>query len=418
MSRPWRVPRITPDDADGKGKFSQFAGLVNTQSRKDFGLHALYKADNVFISDSKKVTRRDGYSLYRSGNIQSAFGLNSDLYVVDSGQLLRLVSPTDAHTLITGLTGTEYGWGEINNDGYFVNGVEAGIVRGDTLLPWRLTVPAVSSLVAVDPGTLQPTVFNVGQAYAQATWRVCATYVTQDGRETAPSDVVELVASPTTNLFRVTVPVAYEHTNIFVTEPDGNVFRLVASVRAATITFNPFAAGRELTTWGKSSLPTGVYMIDFFQGRCYAAEYVPEVDTSVVWMSEPLGFHLFNQAENFILLPGKVGLLAACNEGMLCGTTSSIKQYTEDGKLNRLASYGVVPGTPCDIDAQGKAYFWTERGICEAMPFKNLSEETLSMPPGLRAATRLVYFGGKQQFIVVTQGGGEAFNARTERVST
>jgi hypothetical protein len=52
------------------------------------------------------------------------------------------------------------------------------------------------------------------------------------------------------------------------------------------------------------------------------------------------------------------------------------------------------------------------------MPFKNLSEETLSMPPGLRAATRLVYFGGKQQFIVVTQGGGEAFNARKERVST
>jgi hypothetical protein len=409
------VPRITPDDEDGKGKFSQFAGLVNTQSRKDIGLHALYGADNVFISDSKKLTRRDGYSLYRAGNIQTAYGLGNYLYVVDSGVLQHLAAANDARVLVTGLTGTEYGWAEINGDAYYVNGVEAGIVRGSTPLPWRLLVPQVSAFDVVDPATLQPTVFNVGQTYDQATWRVCATYVTADGRETAPSDARSIVASPQTDLFRVTIPTAYEHTNVYVTEPDGAIFRLVASVRAATITFNPSLASRELTTWGRMSLPTGVYMIDFFQGRCYAAEYIPQVDISVVWMSEPLGFHLFNQAEDFIVVPGKVGMLTVCNEGVLCGTTRHIYHYGEDGKLSKLASYGVIPGTPCDTGPQAMAWFWTERGICQAMPFKNLTEEMMSMPPGLHVASRMVYMNGKQQFITVTQGGGEAFNARKER---
>jgi len=415
MSRPWREPRITPDDKDGSGKFSEFAGLVNTQSRKDIGLKALHLADNVFISDSKKVTRRDGYSLYRAGTIQSAYGVGDNLYVVDAGTLQHLASPTDARTLASGLTGTEYGWGEINGDGYYANGAEAGIVRGDTHLPWRLAVPSITAFSALDAGTLLPTTFNVGQTYVSAKWRVCATYVTADGRETAPSDFTELSASPTTNLFRVQVPAAYDHTNVYVTEPDGAVFRLVASTTATTITFNPFAAGRELTTWGMTSLPTGVYMFDFFQGRCFAAEYVPQVDMSIIWLSEPLAFHLFNQAEDFVLVPGKVGVLVWCNEGMIFGTSQKIYQYKDNGELNLLVSYGIIPGTPCDTDAESVAYFWTQRGICKAMPFKNLSEENISMPPGLRVASKMVYMGGKQQFITVTQGGGEAFNARTER---
>jgi hypothetical protein len=49
------------------------------------------------------------------------------------------------------------------------------------------------------------------------------------------------------------------------------------------------------------------------------------------------------------------------------------------------------------------------------MPFKNLTEEQMSMPPGVHVASKLVYMDGKQQFITVTQGGGEAFNARKER---
>lgn len=415
MSRPNRIPRITPDDSDNPSRFSEFTGVVNTRSRKDIGLKALYVGDNVVITDTKKVARRAGYSLLRAGVI-SAFGLSDWLYAVTAeGALLRLASPTDERTLVTGLTGTDYDWADINGTGYFVNGVDAGIVRGDQYLPWRLTPPIGLSVVAVDAGTLPATTLNVGATYVDATWRFCATYETADGRETAPSDVFELHASPATKLFRVTVPTGYARTNVYVTEPDGTVFRLASSSTYATVTILPAAATRELTTYNDSPLPTGVYQIEFFQGRCFAAEYVPQQDVTIVWISEPLAFHLFNQGKDFFLLPGKLGVLIWCNDGMIWGTTNSIYQYKENGELNLLVEYGVIPGMPGDTDAESVAYFWTERGFCKAMPFENLSEKSISMAPGLRAASRMVYINGLQQFITVTQGGGLPFNQRTER---
>jgi len=415
MSRPWREPRLTPDEKDGSGKFSKFAGLVNTRSRKDLGLDALYVGDNVLISDTNKVRRRDGYSLYRAGNFQTAFGLGNNLYVVDAGVLQQLTSPTDVITLASGLTGVDYGWGELNGDAYYANGIEAGIVRGNTHTPWRLTVPTITSLAVVTEGTLPSTTLNMGRDYASAKWRFCATYETADGRETAPSDIFEIQSSPVTALFKATIPPAYARTNIYASEPDGVVFRLATQTTSDTATFNPLIARRELTTLGTSSLPTSVYMFDFFQGRCYAAEYIPQVDISIVWVSKSLAYHLYDQANDFIMLPGKVGVLVWCNEGMIVGTSQKIYQIKDSGELNLLVNYGVVPGLPGDTDAESVAYFWTQRGICKAMPFENLSEKDVSMPPGLRAASKMIYLNGMQQFVTVTQGGGEPFNARTER---
>ena len=64
------------------------------------------------------------------------------------------------------------------------------------------------------------------------------------------------------------------------------------------------------------------------------------------------------------------------------------------------------------------AYFWTERGICKAMPFENVTEKDVSMPAGLRAAARLINHNGQQQFLAVTQGTGDTFNSRSERALT
>jgi hypothetical protein len=414
MSRPYREPRVTPDDKDGGGKFTEFSGVVNTRSRKDLGLKALYVGDNVVISDSKKVTRRDGYSLYRAGSIKSAFANADDLYVVDGTNLLHTVGGDT--TLLTGLTGQDYGWAEANGDAYFVNGVEAGILRGRNYRPWRLDPPVVTSVAVVDSGVAPTTAFGMGAAYVAALFRLCATYETADGRETAPSDVVELTAAPTAHTLSITVPTGYARTNIYCTEPDGAVFRLVNTTNNVTSTFNPARSGRELTTLGCSGLPTGVHKVEFFQGRCFAAEYIAQVDLSVVWISRPLAFHLFDQGSDFCVLPGKVGMLVWCNEGLLIGTSRKIFQYDEKGVLNWLVNYGVIPGSAFDTDgAEQVAYFWTERGMCKAMPFENLTEKQLSAAPGLRAAVAVMYRNGMQQMVVVTQGGGNPFNARTER---
>lgn len=414
MSRGWRKeskPRITPDEV----KFAEFSGVVNTRSRKDVGLSALVDGTNVYISDTKKITRRDGYSLYRSGNVQSAFGCGDSLYVVDNGSLYRSFSATENVLVASGFLGTNYSWDDINGDAYFVNGIEAGIVRGGELLPWRLTLPQITRLEVVSTRALPDTVLNVGKSYTNATFRVCATYETADGRESAPGEIVEIVSSPLTNLLRVTVPTGYARTNVYCTEADGTLYRLVASTTGTVVTFNPLVGGRELTTLHKSSLPVGVTHIAFASVVCFAARYLPDSDETVVWMSEPFGYHLWDEAEGFFVVKGELGVLLSNNKGLLVGTTEAVYQYGLDGQLEELCDYGVVPGSCGDTDAEGVAYFWTTRGICKAMPFENLTEKDVSMPAGARAVSLFAYVNGMQQFITVAQGGGTSFNSRRER---
>lgn len=416
MSRPWRQtqkPRISPDEV----KFAEFSGVVNTRSRKDIGMSALYVGDNVSISDTKKITRRDGYSVYHAGAYKSAYGCGDNLYAINGTSLVHVASPTDIRTLTTGLTGTRYSWDSINGDAYFANGVEAGIVRSGNYLPWRIA-PASIQLAQIIQAASVPTTLNVGQTYTTAKFRICATHETADGREGPPGLVHEVDGAPLTTLVRVDLPVSTMRSNVYCTEADGTVFRLVAVVPAgaSSATFNPARGGRELTTLDLSGLPEGVTYIAFSTGRAYAAQYLPVSKATVVWKSRPFGYHLFNMAKDFFVVPGEIGLLLSNNKGLLVGTSEYVYQYDcGTGELEELADYGVVPGNAGDTDAQGMAYFWTVRGLCQAHPFKNLTEQDVSMPPGSRAVAAMVYLNGLQQFITVTQGGGTAFNMRRER---
>jgi hypothetical protein len=410
MSRTWRKPRVVPDEV----KFAEFAGLINTRSSKDIGLQGLRVADNVLISDTKKITRRPGYSLYYgSANVVAAFANDDDFYVVDDSTLYRLSSPTNLQPLATGLTGTTYSTDSVNGYGYYVNGIEAGIVQGAAHLPWRLTVPEII-LVTAGGATTTPTTYNVGQTYTNARWRFCCTFETADGRETAPSEIAELDASPTTGMFTVQCTSAYAKTHYYVTEPDGTVFRRAAT-GSGTMTIAPAQARRELTLLGTSSLPEGVEMIAVYQGWMYASQYFPAQDQSVIWRSKPLAFHLFDMEKDFFVVAGRTALMLWINEGMLIGTTDAVYQYTPDKGLTELVDYGVVPGLAGDTDAEGVGYFWTVRGICKAMPFENITEKDLSMAAGTYATSRLVYMNGMKQLITITQGGGTPFNQRSER---
>jgi hypothetical protein len=425
-TRPWRQqqkPRITPDDV----KFADFTGVVNTRSRKDIGLKALYVGDNVFISDTKKVTRRDGYSPYLStGTVWSAYGNVGHLYVIDNGALQYVESPTDKKVLITGLSNHPYAWDTTNRDAYFVNGVDAGIARNYDYLPWRIMPPVLSDVAAIAAAPVTNT-FNVGETYVTATFRVCVTYETADGRESAPSEIFVLTASSLTNLVRVVVPTAYSKFNVYSTEADGTVFRLVASSNSAastvSLTFNPARGGREFTTLNTQPLPDGVEQVCFVKGVCYVSQYFADSDTSVIWFSKPFAYHLFDMSQDYIVVPGRVSLMLWISkevysrviDWLLVGSSKGIWMRADDDKFENLAMYGVVPGTAGDVDPEGTAWFWTQRGICTVPPFKNLTEADVAMAPGSRATAALIYHNGSKQLLTVTQGGGTPFNQRKER---
>lgn len=414
MSRPWRQqnPRVTPDEQ----RFTEFSGVVNTRSRKDIGLAGLYDGTNVVISDSKKIVRRPGYSVLYSNDVRSAYSCGGRLYVVDGSTLFHMASISDMRTVVTGLTGTDYCWGDINGDVYYANGVDSGICRGDQWLPWQVTPPQITSVEVVDASARGATAFSMGATYTRATFRVRATYETVDGRESAPSDEVSIVGGPTTTVLRVTVPTGHARTHIYVTAADGNVFHHAGSTSAAVSTVSPTQTKRILDTIGTSGTPSGITHIAFMGGVCYAAQYLPTAGHTVVWYSLPFAFHLWNLSRDYLMLPGRLGLMVANNGGLLLGTMEAVYEFTDDGKLEQLTDYGVVPGVAGDVTGSGMAYFWTERGICRAMPFENLTEQYVSMASGERVASSMVYHNGTEQFIAVVQGGGTAFNSRTERM--
>lgn len=103
-------------------------------------------------------------------------------------------------------------------------------------------------------------------------------------------------------------------------------------------------------------------------------------------------------------------MLAPTKDAMIVGTESRVLAYSEGG-IAVLADYGVVAGKAWDVDGN-RLLVWTVRGLCEMLPFKNLTEKQVSAAPGVWAAGCLVLSGGQKRFLSCPQQGKEAFNAR------
>lgn len=158
-----------------------------------------------------------------------------------------------------------------------------------------------------------------------------------------------------------------------------------------------------------SPLPYGTRLIQHWRGRIYAAQYMAEENQTVVWFSQPLGFHLFNLDTDFILLPGRVDMLAPHSGALVIGTDAAIYAYGDEG-LTELADYGVVPGQHWVKDDE-RILFWSQRGVCAAVPFQNLTERQVSVAPGVRACGCLVQRKGQKRYLAVLQRGSDPFNA-------
>lgn len=193
-----------------------------------------------------------------------------------------------------------------------------------------------------------------------------------------------------------------------IIEPDNEI----TPWRDSLLADLPFldAAGHELESL-MSPLPLGVGVIQHWRGRMYAAQYFHTENQTVIWFSQPLGFHLFNLDTDFILLPGRITMLAPHDGALIVGTDTAIHAFDGD-KLAQLAPYGVVPGQHWAADG-ARTLFWSQRGLCAGLPFANLTERQVSVAPGLAAAGALVEAGGQKRFVVALQQGGQAFNPIT-----
>jgi hypothetical protein len=95
-------------------------------------------------------------------------------------------------------------------------------------------------------------------------------------------------------------------------------------------------------------------------------------------------------------------------DALIICTDREIHSWDED-QLVKLASYGSVPGHHM-APVHGKVYFWTKRGLCRALPFENLTESTVSVPPGLSAGASVIEKDGTRRYVVALHKGGDAYN--------
>ena len=293
-----------------------FNGLNNVTDPMRLGASWLTLADNVDVTDSGGLVRRNGYELERSGSFASAYST-----IDHSRMYLATASGIQTHdgVAVCDLTSpaTVY-WAEVNHRVYFNNGTDSGIIEPDhAVTQWRGA----------------PVSYGAG-------------FKGDDGQD---------------------LGVLFE------------------------------------------TLPLGTDVIQFWRGRMYAAQYLPSDDQTVIWFSEPLGYHLFNLASNFIIVPGRVHMLAPHAEALIVGTNTTIHAYTGDS-IAQVADYGVVPGQHWASD-NGRILFWSLRGLCAALPFQNLTENQISVSPGVWAGGCIVKQGGQRRYLALLQRGGMPYNA-------
>ena len=293
-----------------------FKGLNNVTDPLRLGMEWLVTADNVVITDTGAVEKREGYALARAGVFKSAYSTRdfSRMYVATATQISTFEGVTVA--LLT--SPAPVYWTEVNDYVYYNNGADSGVIAPDhSVALWRGA----------------PTSYGAG-------------FKGDDGQDLA-------------------------------------------------VLFD--------------TLPLGTDVIQYWGGRMYAAQYFPSENQTVVWASEPMGFHLFNLDSGFFMLPGQVHMLAPHDKALIVGTDSHI--YAYDGqRLEGLADYGVVPGQHWSED-DSRIIFWTARGVCSALPFVNMTEKAVSVAPGVRAGGCVIRAGGQKRYLSVIQQGGSAFNS-------
>lgn len=381
---------------------SRFKGLNNVTDPLSMGLEWLAQAENVDITDRGKIRKRAGYTKTMAGSLTGAYATLdfSRLYLVDSGYLKAMTSQDTSVALRAVISTDPMHFAEVNDRVFFNNGVDRGVISPDhSVIDWDWPVPDAPGLAAVT-GSLP-----------KGLYRVCTTFVMPDGRETGNSDPSEIVLADGQALQITGISqVAGLTTNTYVAPAGSTVFQLSSVNSPSAIVWNapPESLGVDLMNDGLSPLPTDATVIQIWKGRVYAAQYFEEDNQTAIWFSQPLGFHLFNLSSDFILIPGRVTMLAPSDQALLIGSDDRIYAYTQEA-LTTLAPYGAVPGWNWSEDG-GRILFWTARGLCAALPFTNLTEKTVSVAPGVSAGGCVVHSKGQKRYLVALQRGGHAFN--------
>ena len=383
----------------------KFKGLNNVADPFRLTPDWFVQADNVDLSRTLGVQRCEGY-VRRTTNtkVTGAYATDdqSRLYVVDSGELRQYLPDMTYTVLKTGLnTNAVMSFAEVNSTVFCTNGIDFGCIEaGHGWRSWGIDSPDNTTQLFFTGG-------STGLPFGK--YNVVTTHVDDRGMESGNSGVSQIEGQGQLDITAIPHRTGYT-TNVYVTMCKGTVFHLLSENTGVSLSHNnELNLGRELPFWG-IDLPRGTLPC-YFQGRMCCAESYPQYDYTVIWSSLALRSHHFSYDDSGIIVPGEVRMLEhADDDSLIIGTDRQVFAYDGD-KLTELASYGVVDGYPA-ANLGDTLFFWTLRGLCSAMPFKNLTEDKFSVAPGLRVGAALMDRDGTRRYVVALKKGGVAYNRR------
>lgn len=387
-------------------KVNRFLGIKNTlppdQMPVQEGSSWLVGGQNVDINDAGRVTRRQGYGSELGFGVVTAAYTKIDetrLFVVDGGDLKEVdsISPLLARTLKTGIGSGELHWCEAGNQIIFA-GASTGMIDKGECLPFGIPSPQPPQMIPV-AGTLPPGRYIATTVYRDAWGR-------QGGSRTV-SEIELLEAGGIQFIFSTEAGFT---TLLYVSTVNGDQLYLLAETASDSHIWTdgqPSSSAIDQAQLNAYPPPEGIEHVCFDESRVWAAQ--TSGDTSYIYRSKPFWYFLFDPFDA-IPVTGKVNLLLSVGQAVIIGTDDGVYAYSDESGLTQLAEYGVVPGQP-GLVVDGKAFIWTVRGLCVALPFQNISDETYSLPPGIRAAVGLNESRGRKMIIVATDTDGEANNA-------
>jgi hypothetical protein len=386
-------------DTDKK-PIKSFMGLNNVDDPLRLGLVWAEQADNVDITYDNMLARCRGFTK-RSTNfaITGAYATKDRkrLYVIDTGELRQVNADMTYSVLKTGLSSAKTWFEEVNGVVFYANGTDYGMIEPSGWRPWGIEEPLTQPVLTWATGNLP-----------YGMYRVTCTYVDSRGLESSNGFIVETAGSGLLQITGIPQKAGYT-TNVYVTMCNGTVFMLLKDRAGTSCTMNDeIALGREIPFWDLNG-PQGT-IIAHFEGKMYVAQYFPSMDYTAIWFSFPLHYHHFDFGSQGVIVPGEVRMLKSAEKGLVIGTDRKI--YVYDGeRLSDLADYGVVPGWHAS-ELDGDVYFWSQRGLCSVFPFKNLTEETVSVAPGQSAGAMVLEKDGMRRYIVALRKDGSAYNRR------
>ncbi|MDQ5909849.1 MAG: hypothetical protein QG599_1944 [Pseudomonadota bacterium] len=129
----------------------------------------------------------------------------------------------------------------------------------------------------------------------------------------------------------------------------------------------------------------------------------PERDRSVIYFSRPDFPHEFRLEKDFLLIAGRITLFASLAQGMVIGTDRAIFVDPIESPMQRVADYGVPMGAMAHDDLN-RVHFWSERGLCRAWPFENLTDQALAVQQREQVTAGILPYQGST-YAVVHQSG-------------